>query len=240
MRRELKVCPQAQSTSAQQGTVERLLRALDNERSKGFSNSMGRMQHFDTFLVRITAPAGTSARTRVLQRAQGERGGCPAPRPHKQRHRRLQLTWPGTPGSSTLYVRCLQLSRAPRPPRRAARLHGGQMPTSAVGGAQHAELQYVRAQAAGYHRRDLDALQDEGRRYAALRPPERRAFVARLASVLAGLQWCGAFARSGPAAAAAHPRRGLLSRGRRRAHVTTSDEDRLASCQCVPSSCQGI
>ena len=57
--------------------------------------------------------------------------------------------------------------------------------------AQHAELQQVRVQTAGYHRRDLDALREAGSRYAELDPAARAAFLARLSSVLASLQWCG-------------------------------------------------
>lgn len=49
----------------------------------------------------------------------------------------------------------------------------------------------MRAQTAGYHRRDLDALREAGGRYAQLDPAARAAFLARLSSVLASLQWCG-------------------------------------------------
>ena len=57
--------------------------------------------------------------------------------------------------------------------------------------AQDAGLQEVRAQTAGYHRRDLDALREAAARYAQLDPPARAAYVASLSSVLASLQWCG-------------------------------------------------
>jgi len=215
--------------------VERLLRALDNERSKGFSNSMGRLQHFDTFLVRSTAPAGTSARTSAPQRAHSEsEADALLPGPTSSATGACSSPAQAYGARALCGERCLQCSRAPQPLRRALMLHDGLVLTSAAGRAQHAELQHVTAQAAGYHRRDLDALQNEGRRYAALGPPERRAFVARLASVLAGLQWCGA-PRARRACRGRCTRRGVLSWGRWRAHVDTSSEDRLAGVR----ACQG-
>ena len=215
--------------------MERLLRALDNERSKGFSNSMGRLQHFDTFLVRSTAPAGTSARTSAPQRAHSEsEADALLPGPTSSATGACSSPAQAYGARALCGERCLQCSRAPQPLRRALMLHDGLVLTSAAGRAQHAELQHVTAQAAGYHRRDLDALQNEGRRYAALGPPERRAFVARLASVLAGLQWCGA-PRARRACRGRCTRRGPLSWGRWRAHVDTSNEDRLAGVR----ACQG-
>ncbi|KAK9821728.1 hypothetical protein WJX81_006389 [Elliptochloris bilobata] len=108
--------------------LERLLRALDIERSNGFSNSTGQVQQFDTFL--------------------------------------------------------------------------------------HAELQQVRAQAAGYHRRDLDALHETGCRYAELDARAREAFLARLASVLASLQWGARHGEVSPPASKASPMGVLPARPR--------------------------
>ncbi len=42
---------QPRALLAQQSPVDRLKRALELERSKGFKNSMGTVQLFDTFLV---------------------------------------------------------------------------------------------------------------------------------------------------------------------------------------------
>ena len=42
---------QTRAPLLQQSPVERLMRALELERSRGFCNSMGRLQHFDAFLV---------------------------------------------------------------------------------------------------------------------------------------------------------------------------------------------